>query len=106
MTWRLLTWASLYLDDRRLGEPAPIDETASFIGASQPDISAELSPYGAPGFHQFGGPVGRSIKLHKTDIKSVSSRDAARRAEVVRVVSSTISIKCPTRSIKASPTTR
>ena len=59
-----------------------------------------------PGLHQLGGPVGRSINLHKTDIKSLSSRDAARRAEVVRVVSSTISIKCPTRSIKASPTTR
>jgi hypothetical protein len=56
--------------------------------------------------HQLSGPVGRSINLHKTDIKSLSSRDAARRAEVVRVVSSTISIKCPTRSTKASPITR
>ena len=45
--------------------------------------------------HQLSGPVGRSINLHKTDIKSLSSRDAARRAEVVRVVSSTISIKMP-----------
>ena len=56
--------------------------------------------------HQLGGPVGRSINLHKTDIKSLSSRDAARRSEVVRVVSSTISIKYPTRSTKASPIAR
>jgi hypothetical protein len=61
---------------------------------------------GMPRLHQLGGPVGRSINLHKTDIKSLSSRDAARRAKVVRVVSSTISIKCPTRSTKASPITR
>jgi hypothetical protein len=39
-----------------------------------------------PRLHQLGGPVGRSINLHKTDIKSLSSRDAARRAEVVRGV--------------------
>ena len=77
---------------------------------SNPNIGRPAQPLGSKGgmprLHQLGGPVGRSINLHKTDIKSLSSRDAARRAEVVRVVSSTISIKCPTRSTKASPTTR
>jgi hypothetical protein len=71
------------------GRPAPLVELRRF---------ARL--------HQLSGPVGRSINVHKTDIKSLSSRDAARRAEVVRDVSSTISIKCPTRSTKASPITR
>jgi hypothetical protein len=58
------------------------------------------------GLHQLSGPVGRSTNLHKTDIKTLSSRDAARRCEVVRVVSPTISTKCPTRLTRASPITR
>jgi hypothetical protein len=73
------------------------------LSASQP---LSIEKVRMPRLHQLGGPVGRSINLHKTDIKSLSSRDAARRAEVVRVVSPTISIKWPTRSTKASPTTR
>ena len=60
----------------------------------------------AKGRSQLSGPVGCSTNLRKTDIKRLSSRDAARRAEIVRVVSSTISIKRPMRSTSASPIAR
>jgi hypothetical protein len=83
-------------------------QTLIDMSASMP---ARRSPWRSKGgmrptLHQLSGPAGRSINLHKTDIKSLSSRDAARRAEVVRVVSSTSSIKCPTRWTRASPITR
>jgi hypothetical protein len=102
---------SSFLEHGALLGPRRQGLTRSRTRSVQQPENMAARPLGAvsavcPRLHQLSGPVGRSINLHKTDIKSLSSRDAARRSEVVRVVSSTISIKRPTRSTRASPIAR